>query len=136
MQPSADNNPAEIYATLRRAVLAKQPVAAIYEGRQRFLCPHILGWTEVGLPHLVSYQYGGDSEHGLGEEGSPGNWRCMAVEILRSVELREGPWKTASITVSLILTCLKSMSRSKRPSPAVSRRTDSERFGEADTAQS
>src|SRR5882724_12903848 len=96
MQPSADNNPAEIYATLRRAVLAKQPVAAIYEGRQRFLCPHILVWTEVGLPHLVSYQYGGDSEHGLGEEGSPGNWRCMAVEILRSVELREGPWKTAS----------------------------------------
>jgi hypothetical protein len=96
MQPSADNNPAEIYATLRRAVLAKQPVAAIYEGRRRLLCPHILGWTEVGLPHLVSYQYGGDSEHGLGEEGSPHNWRCMAVGILRSVELREGPWKTAS----------------------------------------
>jgi len=96
MQPSVDKNPIEIYATLRRAVLAKQPVAAIYEGRQRLLCPHILGWTESGLPHLVSYQYGGDSERGLGEEGSPRNWRCMAVGILRSVELREGPWKTAS----------------------------------------
>jgi hypothetical protein len=96
MQPSAGNNPAEIYAILRRAVLAKQPVAAIYEGRERLLCPHILGWTEGGVPHLVSYQYGGDSERGLGEEGSPWNWRCMAVGIFRSVELRKGPWKTAA----------------------------------------
>jgi hypothetical protein len=96
MQPTADKNPMEVYAVLRRAVLAKQPVAAIYEGRQRLLCPHILGWTEAGLPHLLSYQYGGDSERGLGQEGSPRNWRCMAVGILRSVELREGTWKTAS----------------------------------------
>jgi hypothetical protein len=77
-------------------VLAKQPVAAIYEERPRLLCPHILGWTEAGVPHVVSYQYGGDSESGLGEEGSPGNWRCMAVGILRSVEMREGIWKTAA----------------------------------------
>src|ERR1700722_10048648 len=96
MQPAADKSPVGIYATLRRAVLAKQPVAAIYEGRPRLLCPHILGWTEAGLPHLVSYQYGGDSERGLGEDGSPRNWRCMDVEILRSVELLEGAWKTAS----------------------------------------
>jgi hypothetical protein len=67
----------------------KATSAAIYEGRPR------LGLTEAGLPHLLSYQYGGDSERGLGEEGSPRNWRCMAVGILRSVELREGTWKTA-----------------------------------------
>jgi hypothetical protein len=96
MQPTADKDLMEIYATLRRAVLAKQPVAAIYEGRQRLLCPHILGWTKVGFPQVLSYQYGGDSESGLGEEGSAGNWRCMAVGILKSVELREGAWKTAS----------------------------------------
>jgi hypothetical protein len=96
MQPTADKSPVGIYATLRIAVLAKQPVAAIYEGRPRLLCPHILGWTEAGLPHLVWYQYGGDSERGLGEDGSPRNWRCMDVGILRSVELLEGAWKTAS----------------------------------------
>jgi hypothetical protein len=49
-----------------------------------------------GVPYLVSYQYGGDSESGLGEEGSPSNWRCVDVGILRSVKLLEGVWKTAS----------------------------------------
>jgi hypothetical protein len=96
MQPTADKHAIEIYATLRRAVLEKQPVVAIYEERPRLLCPHILGWTDAGLPHLVAYQYGGDSARGLGEEGSPRNWRCMAVGILRSVERRQGAWKTAS----------------------------------------
>jgi len=38
---------------------------------------------------------GGESESGLEPIGSPGNWRCVVLEKLRSVELLEGSWKTA-----------------------------------------
>jgi hypothetical protein len=43
----------------------------------------------------LCYQYGGDSESGLQPAGSPANWRCIAVEMLSTVELLEGPWFTA-----------------------------------------
>ena len=73
----------EVYAILREAVLAKQPVAAIYEGRQRFMCPHILGWNDARQPQVVSYQYGGDSSTGLDKKGRRATgvawrWRCSA----------------------------------------------------------
>jgi hypothetical protein len=40
----------------------------------------------------LCYQYGGESESGLQPAGSPANWRCIAVEMLSTVELLEGPW--------------------------------------------
>jgi hypothetical protein len=36
---------------------------------------------------LLCYQYGGESESGLKAMGSPENWRCIALDKLRSVEL-------------------------------------------------
>jgi len=44
---------------------------------------------------VLCYQYGGDSESGLQPADSPANWRCIAVEMLGTVELLEGPWFTA-----------------------------------------
>jgi hypothetical protein len=44
---------------------------------------------------VLCYQYGGESESGLGPPGSPANWRCIALEELSEVELIQGPWRTA-----------------------------------------
>ena len=94
-QPAKIQSLDEIYAMIRAAVTAKRPIAAVYEGRYRLLCPHRLGWNKKGQPRVLCYQYGGESRSGLNAEGSPENWRCMDVEMLRGVELLEEPWRTA-----------------------------------------
>jgi len=85
----------DIYRLLWTAVANKRPIGAIYHRLPRLLCPHRLGRNRAGEPRVLCYQYGGESESGLEPTGSPENWRCMAWEELRAVELLEGPWKTA-----------------------------------------
>ena len=84
----------EIYELLRLAAARRQPVAAIYDGLLRLLCPHVLG-RKSGRLHMFCYQFGGDSASGLAmaSEGM-GGWRCLAVEKLGQVELRADAWHT------------------------------------------
>ena len=84
----------EIYALLHRAAACRKPVAAIYDGLPRLLCPHVLG-RKAGRLHTLVYQFGGKSTSGLamGPE-SVGGWRCLAVEKLSQVELRSEAWHT------------------------------------------
>ena len=97
MTPRADKAQVldEIYALLRRAAAGKQPVAAVYDGLPRLLCPHVLGRNREGRLRAFCYQYGGSSGSGLrmGPEGMSG-WRCIAVDKLSHVELRTGVWRT------------------------------------------
>ena len=97
MTPRADKAQVldEIYALLRRAAAGKQPVAAVYDGLPRLLCPHVLGRNREGRLRAFCYQYGGSSGSGLrmGPEGMSG-WRCIAVDELSHVELRTGVWRT------------------------------------------
>lgn len=65
----------EMYRLVRTAVVGRRPIAAVYHGRQRLLCPHRLGRNEKGQPRVLCYQYGGESESGLEPVGSPANWR-------------------------------------------------------------
>jgi hypothetical protein len=85
----------EIYDLLRAAVARKQPVAAIYNGLPRLLCPHVLGRNRERRLRALCYQVGGSSGSGLrlGPEGI-GGWRCIAVDKLSQVELKTGPWRT------------------------------------------
>jgi hypothetical protein len=79
----------EIYELLRRG---RQPVAAMYDGLPRLLCPHVLG-RKAGRPHAFVYQFGGSSSRGLPTmPGGVGVWRCLAVEKLSQVALCEGEW--------------------------------------------
>ena len=70
------------HAQLRSAIIHRQPIAALYRGDRRLLCPHLLGWNRHRRLQVLCYQYGGDSESGLEPVGSPDNWRCLAVEHL------------------------------------------------------
>src|SRR5712691_2652395 len=93
-QPDKDQAVLEIYLLLRLAAGRRQPVAAVYDGLPRLLCPHVLGRKSDRL-HAFFYQFGGRSHRGLpiGPEGK-GGWRCLAVERLSRVELRADAWHT------------------------------------------
>ena len=72
----------EIYELLRLAAARRGAVSAIYDGRPRLLCPHVLG-RKSGRLHALFYQFGGGSNSGLplAPEGL-GDWCCLAVEKL------------------------------------------------------
>jgi hypothetical protein len=85
----------QTYALIRTAVIGRRPIAAVYGGRPRLVCPHRLGWNGDGRPQVLCYPYGGASESGLLPSGAPENWRCLAVEKLLEVAVLEDPWRTA-----------------------------------------
>jgi hypothetical protein len=93
-QPATGQRVNETYALLRRAAARRQPVAAMYDGQPRLLCPHVLG-RKSGRLHVLFYQFGGSSNSGLpvAPEGV-GDWRCLAVEKLSQVELSAEGWHT------------------------------------------
>jgi hypothetical protein len=88
-------SPEEIHGLIRLAVAQRRPIGALYHDLERLLCPHRLGWNRKGDQRVLSYQYGGESETGLGPPGTKENWRCMALQELSDVELLEGCWHTA-----------------------------------------
>ena len=85
----------QVHAQVRAAIIHRRPIAALYRGYRRLLCPHLLGWNRHRRLQALCYQYGGDSESGLMPAGASDNWRCLAVENLSQVELLDGPWQTA-----------------------------------------
>jgi hypothetical protein len=93
-QPAKSQNVIEVYELLLNAGTHRQPVAAIYDGLRRLLCPHVLGRKQAQL-HALVYQVGGDSHSGLPVMPKrAGVWRYLAVEKLSQVELRAGEWRT------------------------------------------
>ena len=85
----------EMYRLIWTAIKNKRPIRAIYKDLPRLFCPHRLGRNRLGQPRVLCYQYGGESESGLGPVGSAENWRCVVFEKLRRVELVNDSWKTA-----------------------------------------
>ena len=93
-QPAKSQDVIEVYELLLIAATHRQPVAAIYDGLPRLLCPHVLGRKQAQL-HALVYQVGGDSHSGLPVTPErAGVWRCLAVWKLSQVELRAGEWRT------------------------------------------
>jgi hypothetical protein len=84
----------EVRRLLLLAVKQRRPVAALYDGLSRLLCPHVLGWNKAGEARVFCYQYGGDSKAGLLPGPGGGSWRCIAVGKLSRVELLQDPWRT------------------------------------------
>jgi hypothetical protein len=84
----------EIYRLVWTAVANRQPISAIYKGRPRLFCPHRLGRNRAEQLRVLCYQCGGESESGLGPTDAPENWRGIALEKLRNVQLANGAWTT------------------------------------------
>jgi hypothetical protein len=85
----------DVYRIVRQAVETRRPISAVYEEHPPLFCPHRLGRNKEGELRVLCYQFGGGSRSGLRPPGSPDNWRCIALDKLKGVELLEGAWQTA-----------------------------------------
>jgi hypothetical protein len=88
----------EKFEIIKGAILAKHPISAVYDGRTRLLCPHVLGEDKEGNYQGLFYQYGGDSNsRPIQPDGSSENWRCLALAKLSRVAAIAGGerWHTA-----------------------------------------
>lgn len=81
------------YELLKEAIFEKKQVLADYSGKQRSLCPHVLG-TKNGKEHCLFYQFEGESTSKPIVYGSMQNWRCMEVADLLNVSVQDGAWHT------------------------------------------
>lgn len=80
------------YQLIRDAIAGKKQVVATYGGYDREMCPHAVG-TKNGRPQAIFFQFRGGSSKGLPPEGV---WRCLAIDDLSDVFVRDGGWPTAS----------------------------------------
>ncbi len=85
----------DIYDLIAQAIARKQQVIATYNGYRREMCPHVLGLNKRGERQALFYQFAGDSSRGLGAPGSRHNWRCIPIDELGDVSVREGDWHSA-----------------------------------------
>lgn len=79
------------YELIRTATLARRQVVATYKGYRRELCPHVLG-LKNGRRQALFFQFGGGSSSTLPPRGE---WRCIPVDGLRDVVVRDGSWHTS-----------------------------------------
>jgi hypothetical protein len=70
----------------RNALLGKQQVVCIYDGRTRELCPHIIGTNKRGEEAVLAWQFGGESSGPLPQ------WRCLKLAGVGNARAREGRW--------------------------------------------
>lgn len=80
------------YRLFEQAMRARKPIACVYGGYPRELCPIILGHSQQ-QEKVLAYQFGGKSKSGLPPAGE---WRCLWLAKVSAAELRDGPWRTGS----------------------------------------
>lgn len=85
----------DIYDLIAQAIKNQQHVTATYNGYRREMCPHTLGRSRSGRRQALFYQFAGGSSSGLAPDGSPDNWRCIPIDDLEDVEVRDGAWHTS-----------------------------------------
>jgi hypothetical protein len=97
----------EIYAMIREAIFNKDIIVARYHGYVREMCPHVIG-KKNGRAQALLYQFAGESSSGLQPDGSPANWRCLRVDELSNVSIKEslGAWHTASTYSAAVQKCV------------------------------
>jgi hypothetical protein len=71
------------------AMRKKQPIACLYQGEPREVCPIMLGRTGLEEMALV-YQFGGRTSSGPIKAG--GDWKCFKLAEVREAVLRDGRW--------------------------------------------
>ena len=80
--------PSPTYQLFEQAMRARRQIVCMYGGYVREICPIILGHLR-GEEKALTFQFGGQSKSGL----PPGcEWRCLWIDKVSDVELREGPW--------------------------------------------
>lgn len=85
---------------LQLAIQNKSCVRGVYDGHERFFCPHVMGYKKGGKTNVLVYQYAGRTSKGaiatpaVPDNGPPDNWKCLHVSELTELSLVDGPWYT------------------------------------------
>ena len=111
----------EVLALVRSAIVARRQLLATYRELPLETCLHVLGRCE-GRAVGLFYQFGGVSGEGgeaMLRDGTTDNWRCMAVDELFDVRLRDGQWFTDA-TVAARPRCVEEIDARADPAPAES----------------
>ena len=81
-----------IYGQIRDAVQERHAIRVTFKGRERDVCPHVIGYKN-GQERVLTFQYAGYSSSGLPPDGE---WRCMFISDISSVEQIDAQWQTGS----------------------------------------
>ncbi len=76
------------YGLFAEAMAQRRQIVCVYGGFPRELCPILLGHTNR-QEKALTYQFAGQSKSGLPQGGE---WRCLWLSKVSSVELRDGRW--------------------------------------------
>jgi hypothetical protein len=79
-----------VQETIVAAIRQKLIVTAMYQGYERIMCPHVIGYKK-GVLNTLFFQFAGGSKSGLPPDGQ---WRCVHVDELSNVFAAPGEWHT------------------------------------------
>ena len=84
------------FRLLQQAIEEGRNVVATYNGYERFMTPHTLGWKRDREQCLL-YQYAGaSSSQSSFPANSSANWRCVRVDRLFNLRLAGGELQTCT----------------------------------------
>jgi hypothetical protein len=98
------------YDLFARAIREKKQVLCRYHGAAREICPIMLGHSK-GAERALAWQFAGSNEKG---EPVRGAWKCLALDDVSDVLLRDGPWH-AGASHQQRQTCLDSVDLDVNP---------------------
>ncbi len=78
-------------ATIIAAVRERRVVEALYEGRRRVFCPHMIG-SKGGDVKVFAWQFAGQSSGRLPQ------WRCFDFDGLSEAVIVDGWWRKGEVT--------------------------------------
>ncbi len=79
--------PSRTYKLFAEAMAARKPVACMYQGHPRAVCPIILGQTD-GVEKALTWQFEGSGSRGPVR----GQWKCLFLTDVSNADMVEGPW--------------------------------------------
>ena len=78
--------PSTTYNLIRKSIIERSNIRALYGGHVRDLTPHLIG-TKAGVEQALFFQFAGGSESGL---PIGGEWRCLTLNELSVVSIIGG----------------------------------------------
>jgi hypothetical protein len=90
----AEQSPEEVQRLVCAAAVEHRPIIAQYDGAQRLLCPHVVGYNQPGEWRVFCYQFGGETKSGPRPDDGEGIWRCLSLKKLSGVKFMDGPWQS------------------------------------------
>jgi hypothetical protein len=96
---------ADNYSILKNAIENRLTISAVYQAKQRELCPHALGLSKKGVVHCFFFQFAGGSSQPLPPGGE---WRCIPIDGLEIINTYAGEWHSGD-NYDLSQTCIESV---------------------------